>query len=283
MKHHAKAASVDSISATGSSRGLFGRSFATRGASGDAVGSGAPFPAERRSFCSRFSRRSPASPSPPLPPSLLRPRLLQSYPTSPTPPPMSPAKSTPRAVVSPPTLFRCRPTEPTGRATPGVLLPIGNGERRTHWNGRWNPVLRPNRRQQRILLAGSAGNDFRRAPPLLHDLDRQLADDTRDGFRTDAVFSTSATGTGEVIRPVDSDDANCRFEYVTDAQFTATGFADATARDCSQNPIGQADAGTNKAVTAALGCTARLPKRGAASARTRPTTCGWLPKPPAAP
>jgi hypothetical protein len=71
------------------------------------------------------------------------------------------------------------------------------------------------------------------------------------------VFSTSATATGTVKRPVNADpsfDVTCRFEYVTHADFLANAFKDATVRDCVPSPIGPADANTNKAVTAALGC-----------------------------
>ncbi len=72
-----------------------------------------------------------------------------------------------------------------------------------------------------------------------------------------SIFSTSATGTGKVNRPVKSDDVNCRFEYVTDAQFTATGFATATQRSCAQNPITAASVDVNREqeVSAQLGCT----------------------------
>ena len=70
-----------------------------------------------------------------------------------------------------------------------------------------------------------------------------------------SVFSTSATATGKVVRPTKSDDLKCRFEYVTDADFKATGFAGATVRDCAQSPIGAADAETEKDVSAQLGCT----------------------------
>jgi hypothetical protein len=72
---------------------------------------------------------------------------------------------------------------------------------------------------------------------------------------TSNVFSTSATGTAKVERPLDSDDAKCHFEYVTEAEFGATGFTGATVRECVQNPIGAADAGIEKEVTAKLGCT----------------------------
>ena len=54
------------------------------------------------------------------------------------------------------------------------------------------------------------------------------------------IFSTSATATGKVKRPANSDpafDVNCRFEYVTQAQFTATNFAGAAQAPCKQNPI----------------------------------------------
>ena len=72
------------------------------------------------------------------------------------------------------------------------------------------------------------------------------------------VFSTSAGATGTVKRPANTDpafDVKCRFEYVTDADFTATGYAGATVRDCQPSPIGPADANTDKAISAPLGCT----------------------------
>jgi hypothetical protein len=73
------------------------------------------------------------------------------------------------------------------------------------------------------------------------------------------VFSTSATGTAEVNRPASSDRVECRFEYVSDADFTASGFAGATSRDCIPNPIEDAGA---KAVTAPLGCTSPVAEAG---------------------
>jgi hypothetical protein len=50
------------------------------------------------------------------------------------------------------------------------------------------------------------------------------------------VFSRSATATGKVKRPANSESAfnvtACRFEYVTDAQFTATNFQGAATQGC---------------------------------------------------
>ena len=56
------------------------------------------------------------------------------------------------------------------------------------------------------------------------------------------VFSRTATVAGKVKRPANPDPAfnvtACRFEYVTDAQFTATGFQGAASRGCEFfNPI----------------------------------------------
>ncbi len=72
------------------------------------------------------------------------------------------------------------------------------------------------------------------------------------------IFSTSATATGKVKRPANSDpafDVNCRFEYVTQAQFTATNFAGAAQAPCKENPITAAsvDAGGEMSVSAELG------------------------------
>ena len=59
------------------------------------------------------------------------------------------------------------------------------------------------------------------------------------------VFSTTAKATGRVKRPANANPAfdvtHCRFEYVTDADFGATGFAGASAADCAEisaeNPL----------------------------------------------
>ena len=72
------------------------------------------------------------------------------------------------------------------------------------------------------------------------------------------IFSTSATATGKVKRPANSDpafDVNCRFEYVTEAQFTATGFQGAAQAPCKQNPITAAsvNADGEMSVSAELG------------------------------
>ncbi len=72
------------------------------------------------------------------------------------------------------------------------------------------------------------------------------------------VFSLLAKATGKVKRPANEDDAfdvSCRFEYVTDAQYGATGFQGAMVRPCAENPIDKASAGTDKIVNAQLGCT----------------------------
>jgi hypothetical protein len=60
------------------------------------------------------------------------------------------------------------------------------------------------------------------------------------------IFSTSAQATGKVKRPANADPAfnvRCRFEYVSDSQFTATGFQSAAQAGCKQNPITPAKAG----------------------------------------
>jgi hypothetical protein len=54
------------------------------------------------------------------------------------------------------------------------------------------------------------------------------------------VEYTTAKASGTVERPANSDpafDVNCAFEYVTDAQFSATGFDGAGQAPCAQNPI----------------------------------------------
>lgn len=61
------------------------------------------------------------------------------------------------------------------------------------------------------------------------------ADDATD------VGKRTAKVTGEIERPAGADpalDTSCRFEYVTDEQFIATGFDDATKTDCVEAPPG---------------------------------------------
>ena len=72
------------------------------------------------------------------------------------------------------------------------------------------------------------------------------------------IFSTAATATGKVKRPANADpafDVKCRFEYVTDAQFSGSGFQNAAQAPCEQNPITatKVDSGGELEVSAELG------------------------------
>jgi hypothetical protein len=107
-----------------------------------------------------------------------------------------------------------------------------------------------------IFPAGSATSP--EAPPYLSfttlAVDPPIIVATNDASE---VFSLSAKATGEVKRPANTDpafDVTCKFEYVTDADFSATGFAGAASRPCQQNPIGAAGAGVAKTVSALIGC-----------------------------
>src|SRR5215203_628277 len=60
----------------------------------------------------------------------------------------------------------------------------------------------------------------------------------------DVAYTTAAVS-GEVERPANSDpafDVNCRFEYVTDAQFAGSAFVGAAQVPCEENPIEDAGA-----------------------------------------
>lgn len=66
------------------------------------------------------------------------------------------------------------------------------------------------------------------------------------------IGKRSAQAAGEVERPAGADpalDVECRFEYVSDERFTATGFTGAEQSPCAQNPIGSPGAG-HPAITA---------------------------------
>jgi hypothetical protein len=72
-----------------------------------------------------------------------------------------------------------------------------------------------------------------------------------------AVLSTSASASGKVKRPANADPAfdvtTCRFEYVANADFVATGFAGAAVRSCDQaTPFTTPEGETG--VSAQLGC-----------------------------
>jgi hypothetical protein len=69
------------------------------------------------------------------------------------------------------------------------------------------------------------------------------------------IFSSKAELSGSVKRPANPDqafDVECHYEYVTDAQFKATGYEAATVYPCVQNPVKEPS--TAKTVTALVGC-----------------------------
>jgi hypothetical protein len=255
VMHYAKASSAGTTEGSGNSRGLFRRAFATRGASCDAKGSGARSNGRLRATLAVLALAIAAF-------------AVTAAPASAAPSMTAPVVSD----VSYTTAHVTSEVNPEGGGFTSYAVQVStNG---TDWTNKasgfffkfetLNAELTglDDGTQYLVRLAANAGFGGVTEPP------EAISAGPNPSFTTltaspptipgavaaTGVYSTSARATAEVNRPVDSDDVKCHFEYVTDADFTATGFAGATVRDCEQNPIKQADAGT-KAVTAPLGCT----------------------------
>jgi hypothetical protein len=256
VTQHAKAPSAGSTQATGSSRSLLRRALATRGALGGSEGSGAPASRRARSTLAALALAIAAF-------------ALTAAPAGAAPTVKTPVVSD----VSYTTAHVASEVDPQGQFV-FVSYAFQFSTNGIDWTNNATGFFS----QKEILNAELTGLDagthyFVRLaatqgfggvtnPPEVVSAgpNPEFTTLTADpptipgAVAASDVFSTSATATAEVRRPANSDDVECHFEYVSDEDFTATGFAGATARDCAQGPIGAADAETDKEVTAALGC-----------------------------
>ena len=246
MTQHAKAPSAGSTQATGSSRGLLRRAFATRGALGRCKGSGAP--------SSKLL-------------GLLAISLLALLVTA------APALAAPPTVTTP---VVSNVSYTTAHVTSEVdpVDGFGTYQFQVSTDGiNWTPNTGGflNKETLNANLTGLddgthyfvrlvAADFFISDPPEVISAgpNPQLTTLTADpptipgAVEATEVFSTSATGSAEVNRPEASDDVECHFEYVSDTAFAATGFDGATVRPCEPNPI---DTEGTASVKAKLGCT----------------------------
>ncbi len=255
MTHHAKASSAGSTEGSGSSRGLFRRAFATRGASSDAKGSGARSNGRLRAMLAVLAL------------------VIAAFAVTAAPASADTVKMGTVSEVSYDTALVTGNITVTGFFTsytfeystdgtnwtpgPSDFLQTGNNQvvKKTieGLKGGTKYFVRLSANNFTVTTVSPTAAPYPEFTTLAVDPPVVTATDNAS-----AVFSTSATGTGKVKRPGNENDAfdvSCRFEYVTDAQFGATGFAGATVRPCAQNPIGKADADAEKAVSALLGCT----------------------------
>jgi hypothetical protein len=261
VRRHAKAPSAGSTEGSGNSRGLLRRAFAARGASIDVRGSGAP-----------SQRRLPLA-------VLCALALFASLAFA------SSASAAPE-VLEPPTVSE---VSYDSARLEGKINPGGGVSYRFEFcldgadcsaSGAWiytdsaiatGPSPLTVKADQVGLKGGTkyfvrlTVEDF-----IFGEIDR--SDPPNPSFTTlvssppsipgavaaSSVFSTTATATAKVKRPTASNDVKCHFEYISDDQYKANEvasaplFEGATAADCAQNPIGKADAETDKDVTAPL-------------------------------
>ena len=274
MTHHAKAPSAGSTQAPGSSRGLFRRALATRGGSNDSKGSNAPS-SRRRSIALIAGLAGVASLACATAPALAAP------PTTTTP------------VVSEVSYTSAKLTgelTTDGSSFGYTAYAFQYSTDGTHWNtaasGLYTEGAVADKQIEAPISVPKGGTTYAARivaqngffvpdPPeaVSPGPNPEFTTLTVDppaipgGVDATPVFSTSATATAEVKRPVNADpafDVNCRFEYVTDEQFTSNppgeDYAGATVRECTQNPISpdKADGEGKAKVTAPLGCTSPL-------------------------
>jgi hypothetical protein len=256
VNHQAKAPSAGSTQATGSSRGLFRRAAAIRGTSSDSKGSGAPANCRLRTTLAVLAL------------------AIATFVATAAPALAAPSVTTP--VVSDIAYTTANVTsevDPQGGGFTSYAFQVStNG---TDWTDNAAGTFF----QKETLHAGLTGLDdgthyFVRllakkgfggvtdpeatSPGPNPELTTLAADPPTIPSAVVAtdIFSTSATGSAEVNRPAASDNVECQFEYISDAEFNANppgeGFAGATVSQCVQNPI---ETEGNKNVTAPLGCT----------------------------
>jgi hypothetical protein len=250
VTHHAKATSAGSIQATGASRGLFRRALAARGASSDAERSGAASSRRLRSVLSVLALAVAAFAITAVPASADTAKVISvtdvSYGSAHLKGEVS--------IVFSNWQFEYSKNPETEGWTPG---PGGFGFSPDEVVERDLTKLKGATKYFVRLTVGSGAISPEPNPEFT-----TLAADppTIPGtVGTSSVFSTSATAIATVKRPTKSGDVECRFEYISDAQFeenvtvnSLPGFTGATPVDCAENPIGAVDAEAEKAVSANL-------------------------------
>ena len=246
MRRHAKASSAGSTDGTGNSRGLFRRAVATRGAFSEVEGSGAS-----------SSRRAPIA-------LLVALAMIAALAFGATPASANTAEIGTISGASYNTAhvtgkisgaafftnynfqFSKDPEAEGWNPGPGSgFLFLGGAEQEVNGDFAGFGLRGATKYFVRLVVSSSGGAEpeaFSPEAPGPYPSFTTLPVDppTLPGpVAASPVFSTSATATGKVKRPTNNPDpafniTKCRFEYVTDADFTATGFAAATPVPCEQ-------------------------------------------------
>ena len=240
MTHHAKATSAGSTGGSGNGRGLLRRAFATRAASGDSNGSGAPSAGRLRAtlavlalvVCALAVAAGPAAAAPPT------------------------ATVTPPAPLTETTANLSGTYETTTEdqywrfdfSNDGVNwsenIFYGGPEPGHDIHGEVTGLAPNTKYFVRIVLLGNVKFEFVNSPVA------SFTTQATPGVASPSVLSisnpssvsiNSAKVSGEVERPAGANAAlnpRCNFEYVTDAQFASDGFEFATPVPCNpESPI----------------------------------------------
>jgi hypothetical protein len=250
VTHHAKATSAGSTEGSGSSRGLFRRAFATRGASGDAKGSGARSNGRLRATLAVLVL------------------AIAAFALTAAPALAAPSATTP--VIS---NVSYNSAHVTGKvSTANTLGNTCSFEYSTDGLSNWKSGLdcsffgaATNKEVGGTISVPKGATEYYVRLHLSNFFEGEaFSPEPNPSFITlavdpptipgtveaDPVFSTSATATAKVKRPANADPAfnvNCHFEYISDAQFLANegngdpGFTGAEPVPCTENPITKAD------------------------------------------
>jgi hypothetical protein len=230
--HHAKATSAGSTQATGSSRALLRRAFATRGALGCSNGSGVPSFRRARSTLAALALAIAAFAVTAAPASAESTEMISVSNPSYT-------SAVVKGKVDSASFFNSyffqyctvECSEAGAIWTSGPEIYIGFAEKEVE-----EPLAVPKGGTQYFIrLALTNGTTSPGPNPSFTTLpvDPPIVVATDDASE---VFSLSAKASGKVKRPANDNAAfdvtKCRFEYVTDTDFKATGFAGAGKADC---------------------------------------------------
>jgi hypothetical protein len=276
LTHQAKAPSAGSTQATGDSRGLFRRAFATRGASRGSKGSGAPSSRRLHAVLAVLALSIAASAITAVPASAADPSPQMgtisevSYTTA----KVSGTITSDGSGGGGQTAYAFQYSKDPGTEgwSTGYQTEFFGGLTGAVTNAPVNAkiTLPKAGTEYFVRLVANNGISFgggTQVPsPEPNPSFTTLAVDppTIPGaVEASNVFSLSAKATAKVKRPANADpafDVKCRFEYITDAQFLANegntepGFTGAQTADCAENPITKdsVDLQSEQAVSAAL-------------------------------
>jgi hypothetical protein len=234
----ARASSAGSTEATGKSRGFLRRALPIRGGFSKSAGTGARLGGRLGGILTLlvmaiFSFGLTAAPAGAAPPTVtINPNPIPSYASvqvSGTAAAGNGGSTSFEFEISTDNVNWTSYPRESADASPEISRELGGLKGGTHYFVRLRAI---NFTNEESTLSAEPNPEFTTLPVVKPTI---LATDSAS-----EVAYTTAKATGEVERPANPDvafDTNCSFEYVTDAQFTATGFQGALAAPCEQNPI----------------------------------------------